>query len=641
MVNFQKLKQALLEKLEDKPISNYRYLVPSIWIDPYSKDRASRPVHPIAFFLDALRRIENHPPRHIETPSGGDWSPDAIVYNMYVRSTLGFDHDGDGSIATPINGSGFREVGTFMKAIALLPYIQSLGTNTIHLLPVTAIGRFGKKGTLGAPYAIRNPYKLDEMLSEPLIGVGPDVEFGAFVESAHRLGLRVVVEFVFRTAARDSDWIREHPEWFYWIRANISELPVPSTSETQNGAPIFTQTELSSIIELVKNGNRTNLIPPHAEYRLNFTQPPARETIIEKNGQLIGRLADGSPVRVPGAFADWPPNDAQPPWDDVTYLRMYEHPDFNYIAYNTLRMYDERLAQPEHAVLDLWERIAGIIPHYQNMFGIDGVMIDMGHALPPELKRNIIERARIINPSFAFWDENFSVKEETRKEGYNAVIGYCWVDQHDRNKFRQLLNRCETAGFPLPFFATPESHNTPRAAARSGAARYSRVAWFMGNFLPAIPFLHSGFELEERLPINTGLNFSRSELEEFPPSKLPLFSEASFDWSHTEDLVEWIRKIGKLRERFKSVVIDSAPSSFRLFDTGNEYCLAFGRGQSGEQPMIVILGSYDFDKPQQCRISIPTRAGVATDLLTDISWNIVDGSIEVHLEPGGCRLFVF
>ena len=60
------------------------------------------------------------------------------------------------------------------------------------------------------------------------------------------------------------------------------------------------------------------------------------------DGRWVGVLDDGTRVRIPGAFADWPPDDNQPPWTDVTYLRMYDHPDFNYMAYNTIRMYDER-----------------------------------------------------------------------------------------------------------------------------------------------------------------------------------------------------------------------------------------------------------------------------------------------------------
>ena len=129
----------------------------------------------------------------------------------------------------------------------MLPYIKRLGVNTVHLLPITSIGQDGNKGTLGSPYAIRNPYELDENLSEPALGLDVKTEFKAFVEAAHRLGLRVVVEFVFRTAAKDADWVKEHPEWFYWIK-EASRCGIPPTRTKQSyGSPLFTREELDRI----------------------------------------------------------------------------------------------------------------------------------------------------------------------------------------------------------------------------------------------------------------------------------------------------------------------------------------------------------------------------------------------------------
>ena len=142
-----------------------------------------------------------------------------MIYNVCVRTHgAAFDHNGNGELDLPVNSEGFRETGTFLKAMAMLPYIKRLGANTVHLLPITSIGHDGNKGTLGSPYAIRNPYELDETLGEPSLGLDVKTECKAFVEAAHRLGLRVVVEFVFRTAAKDGDWVKEHPEWLYWIK---------------------------------------------------------------------------------------------------------------------------------------------------------------------------------------------------------------------------------------------------------------------------------------------------------------------------------------------------------------------------------------------------------------------------------------
>ena len=112
--------------------------------------------------------------------------------------------------------------------------------------------------------------------------------------------------------------------------------------------------------------------------------------------------------------------------------------------------------------------IVGIVPYYQNEFGIDGVMIDMGHALPMSLKAEMVKSARDINPDFAFWDENFSITARSREEGYNAVFGYLWHVQHIRQQMKEFLWRLQNETFPIPFFATPENHNTHRAAARPG-----------------------------------------------------------------------------------------------------------------------------------------------------------------------------
>ena len=80
-----------------------------------------------------------------------------MIYNLFVRTTTAFDHNGNGTLDLPTNAEGLRETGTFLKAMAMLPYIKRLGATTVHLLPITSIGHDGNKGTLGSPYAIRNP----------------------------------------------------------------------------------------------------------------------------------------------------------------------------------------------------------------------------------------------------------------------------------------------------------------------------------------------------------------------------------------------------------------------------------------------------------------------------------------------------
>jgi len=633
--NLQKIKQALV-KLHRLHPQTKPYHIPRLWRNrPSSGDNRIVVVNPYRFYLDVIEQIEKATGGVVKRNDGGEWSREAVIYNMFVRTTCAFDHNQNGTLDLPANPDGYREVGTFLKAIALLPYIRRLGANTVHLLPVTSIGHDGRKGTLGSPYAIRNPYKLDGLQSEPVLDLDAETEFAAFVEAAHRLGIRVVVEFVFRTAAKDSDWIVEHPEWFYWIRADIPDREPSSSDESTYGRPLFTADELRSITAAVNQRRFDSLLPPHAVYTAMFTPPPKPETIRNESGRFIGYLDDGTPVRVPGAFADWPPDDVQPPWSDVTYLKLHNHPDFNYIAYNTVRMYDARLT-PQFANHPLWEKIIDIIPHFQKTFGIDGVMIDMGHSLPMELKERMIQAARALDPDFAFWDENFTVTEKSRQEGYNAVIGYCWSDQHDLHKFRNLLRRFEHEGFPLPFFATPESHNTPRAAARPGGIAYSKAAWFVDNFIPAIPFIHSGFELGEVYPINTGLGFSLQDLKHF--SNLPLFNEYAYDWLRAGEITQWVENISNLRRGFAELIINPDRSTFQLLDTTNENIIAFLR-TSGKRNLWCIA-NYDFAHEQRGVLHVSNSSPVLKDLISGTVREAKESTLPLHLAPGECLLLV-
>jgi hypothetical protein len=614
------------------------YYVPGLWIDFQTPH--ARAVNPYEFYADVLRSIvETEPQPLVEGTGGGEWTRRAIVYNLLPRLTAAYDHDHDGTLSIEPSADGWRDTGTLLKTIALLPYLKSLNVNTIHLLPVNAVGQFGKKGTLGSPYAIRNAYRLDERLAEPALGLDVEVLFAGLVEAAHHLGLRVVMEFVLRTASRDADWIGEHPDWFYWIRADVPDRKPGSSSSSAYGCPIFSGADLGRIKDQVARGNRSALPAPSKTYRGMFTPPPSPDRVSFEHGQWIGELEDGTRVRVPGAFCDWPPDDNQPPWTDVTYLRMYDHPDFNYIAYNTLRQYDDRLAQPENAVTPLWDAIAGVIPHYQESFGVDGVLIDMGHALPSALKARIVGSARRINPDFAFWDENYSIDGATAAEGYNAVVGYMLLDLHEPGALRNLLNRMATERLPLPFFATPENHNTPRAYSRAYPLEYAHYALMMSILVPGIPFVHSGFELMEARAVNTGLGFSNDMIKANPSDELPLFNAAAFDWTRPHNLVGSVRYALQLRAQYADLLSDPDPSTFRLGRGTDPNLIVVARQKNGASLVAVANSSMNSHAGGQAVLPvahIPMTPLWGTDA---VGMGEEALSLPVSLPNGGVQLF--
>jgi starch synthase (maltosyl-transferring) len=629
------IKQRLTQALEAGRGDDTRYAVPGLWLDPTGSP-ARRSVNPYRFFLNRIAWIDAQPQEPLVAgASGGEWSRNAVVYNALVRAATGFDHDEDGEVGLDPIGDGWMETGTFLKMTALLPYVKHVGFNTVHLLPITAIGADGHKGTLGSPYAIQNPHRLDPRLAEPTLGLDAETEFTAFVEAAHHLGLRVVVEFVFRTASKDADWVGEHPAWFYWIRADVPDREPGSLQEDAYGPPIFTPEELAQIKEQVWQGDFNDLTSPHPIYRQMFTPSPDRVQRIE--GCWIGMLEDGTRVRIPGAFADWPPDDTQPPWTDVTYLRLYDHPDFDYIAYNTLRMYDQRLARPEHAVEPLWERIVGILPYYQRTFGVDGAMIDMGHALPRRLKQRIVDAARRVNPDFALWDETFSISSQSRDEGYNAVMGnFWWMAYRPQQFVDEMLHICAVNDYPIPFFAAPETHNTPRAAARPGGLAYGRLLWALGCLLPALPFCHAGFEVGETLPVNTGLDFLPDEPTSYPAGKLPLFSQAAYRWGNEPNLVGWIQRTLAIRARYADLVTDSDPATFELPETGNPKVWAVIR-RRGKRAVGAIF-NLDWEAAQTFSIRLSTAKAHLPDLLSGEELPLENGWLRTAFGPARCAV---
>lgn len=619
---------SVLKKLGKSKKYGSDYKVPGLWFGNNDGNIDPKFVNPVKFFADRFEDIVKL--RENDTqPDNEHWSENAVVYNMFIRYSTAYDHNNDGKINIGTDENGFRKTGTFLKAIALLPYIKSLGVNTIYLLPVTSIGIDGRKGELGSPYAIRNPLKLDENLAEPFLDIKIDTQFKAFIEAAHSIGMKVILEFVFRTVSIDSELALKHPGWFYWIRANIKNRLKNPENENQYGPPVFNDMELSFINQKIEANDLNGLTAPHKVFREMFTPTPKKVARVED--YIRGVLPDKTDVKLPCAFADWPPDDNQPAWSDVTYLRLYDHKDFNYIAYNTVRMYDHRLTLRKYRVNTLWRYIGDIIPYYQKKFGIDGVMIDMGHALPYKLRSQIINKARKNNPDFIFWEENFLLTKQSKKEGYNAALGYLCFEGHKPGKLLDFIKTLSSTGVPVPFFATPETHNTPRAASRRGGLKYSKMSWLLSCFLPGVTFIHSGFELGERTPVNTGLDFTREEQSRYPIERLPLFSSAAMNWKSTAEFTNYIRKIVEIKYKYIDNSLENEERQVVNIKTKKKNVIAFLRQTKIKNRSLVVAMNMNTGQVLEVDLELPFEP---------ISVEILDGTREFVLTGNKLKILL-
>ena len=116
-----------------------------------------------------------------------DWSRAAVIYQLNQRQV------------TP--------EGTLAAAEEHLPRIRDLGADIVWLMPVNPIGAVNRKGSLGSPYAVQDYFAVN-----PEFGTMSDLR--RFVDTAHGLGLRVILDWVANHTAWDNELVTSHPEWY-------------------------------------------------------------------------------------------------------------------------------------------------------------------------------------------------------------------------------------------------------------------------------------------------------------------------------------------------------------------------------------------------------------------------------------------
>jgi len=126
------------------------------------------------------------------------WSRQAAIYQINVRQNTA--------------------EGTLKAAMADLPRLKAMGADILWLMPLQPIGKLRRKGTLGSYYSIR-----DYTAVNPEFGTLADAR--AFVQAAHALGMKVILDWVANHTAFDHPWTREHKDW-YKLDAHGEIFPV-------------------------------------------------------------------------------------------------------------------------------------------------------------------------------------------------------------------------------------------------------------------------------------------------------------------------------------------------------------------------------------------------------------------------------
>ena len=115
------------------------------------------------------------------------WSKNSVIYEVNVRQ--------------------YTPEGTLAALTKHVPRLKSLGVDILWVMPVQPIGVKNRKGKLGSYYSISNYTAVN-----PEFGTLAD--FKAFVDTVHRQGMKVLLDWVPNHTAHDHVWVASHPDYY-------------------------------------------------------------------------------------------------------------------------------------------------------------------------------------------------------------------------------------------------------------------------------------------------------------------------------------------------------------------------------------------------------------------------------------------
>jgi glycosidase len=116
-----------------------------------------------------------------------EWSRNAVIYEVNIRQ--------------------YTPEGTFNAFSRQLPRLKNLGVDILWIMPINPISVEGRKGELGSYYAVQDYKK-----TNPEFGTIAD--FKSLVAKAHKLGMKVILDWVANHTGLDNVWMKAHPDFY-------------------------------------------------------------------------------------------------------------------------------------------------------------------------------------------------------------------------------------------------------------------------------------------------------------------------------------------------------------------------------------------------------------------------------------------
>lgn len=106
-----------------------------------------------------------------------------------------------------VNLRQYTHEGTFRAFEKEMPRLKEMGVKTLWFMPITPISQKVKKGTMGSQYAAH-----DYVSINPEFGTLED--FKHLVDEAHKMGFKVIIDWVANHTGWDHVWTVSHPEYY-------------------------------------------------------------------------------------------------------------------------------------------------------------------------------------------------------------------------------------------------------------------------------------------------------------------------------------------------------------------------------------------------------------------------------------------
>lgn len=495
MKELMQIASSLRKKLENNAMI-YNYTIPQVW-DTFGYEKGQRmrnhemiinPYEFGAFALEAIaKQCKKAPALSKEKGKQGSWIKSQVLYDLDMRTLTSWDHDRNERIETR-NLYGCNDGGTFYKAILLLPLLKRVGITTLQLHHLWALDEKRTYHDFSDPHAIVHPLMIDEALCDPMLeGYDAKAQLRLFVDVAHQLGFRVLCDCSIARMGRNNALLKEHPDWFYWIKKEAEQsYHAPRIPGLPKGC-----IPSKKVCRVLYQSEET------AQHLANFVLDPhtqSNELFASCKTYELKEIEEVFGCTTAPVFSDQINSDV-PLEIETTFLRFFEDQPLQktpYVLQDTLRPDLFPGKRPNKA---LWQFLSECMCTYIQEFGMDGISIQEPWNLPRSLIKQIIQDLRKIQPHCAILleDTNEQNAKTWQRIGVDLIYGASAYQFHESQNRAYHDFAYARPSAPSYILAASEFRDTPRITQYEGGEQLAKMRMFMNLFLPnVVPYIESG-----------------------------------------------------------------------------------------------------------------------------------------------------